>query len=252
LVDGKNVQLSEEEWHGLKGDYVAVCKTPVAKEGDEFRSVGMPENILILPKGTSKAEALKSSKSLWRLSIPGKMWDFTKNAIEEERGVARAFEQNVDYSDPGESQELNFKEYPKHAKRLRYWGKKLWSREDVFEVQYVGFWKNNKFHGPGTLEFTWYDDFKKGRAAHLTVQKVQGCFDTGDIVGDAKIQYTARSKNIQMDIKEYQGPCLLEEDDGSNGVWNVYKHGEGTTQFFSGEKPSKDRWNKDVKVSHVS
>merc|ERR1712032_554649 len=93
LVHGKNVLLEEDDWQDLlekeedEPKFVAVCKTPVIKEEDgKYKSVGMPENILILPRGTADDVALKKTMAHWRLSIPGKMFDFCANAVDEDRG----------------------------------------------------------------------------------------------------------------------------------------------------------------------
>merc|ERR1712008_523078 len=107
---------------------------------------------------------------------------------------------------------------------LKYLGKKTWTSQNKVTVVYTGYWMDNRFHGSVTLQFTWKDKFDKDRADHRTVLKVRGEFFSGDAVGSVTIEYSPQNQKIDKDIRVYEGPCLVEEDDGSDTFWKVYKN----------------------------
>merc|ERR1719362_766739 len=206
----------------------------------------MPQNILMYKKGE---DPKKASLNAWQMAIPGSMFDYAALTIDVGRGVARACPQTKDTTEEDANKELDFTQFPRCMRRIKYHGTKSWYSEQV-DVTYTGFWKNNRFHGSGTLQFDWNDKFAPGRQPHKVVVKLQGEFDSGDLTGDATIQYSPKSSQAQLDIKEYRGACVLEEVDGPC-FWQVFKHGEGTTTLVSTSKPSKDRWEKDRKICHI-
>jgi len=250
LVDGKPVAMTEANWPELRGGFTAACLSPVVGGGGDERAVGMPDSILIFNKGEEWQTVLDTSLQGWSLEIPGHMFDLASATVNTESGIAKASPQQKDLVHPENDKVLDFEKFPNCVSMVKYRGKMTWCSAKV-RITYDGTWTKGKFQGRGTLKFTWQDEFKRGRPHHEVVAEVSGNFENGFLVGDASLQYAAQGQSVNIDISAYHGGCLVECTN-DECFWKVVKNGVGVSTFHDQKKASKDRWDKDRKLSHIS